>query len=122
MQNQNNQNNDPMNNLRNVFDSVAQRTAGALEGTKGYVERAKLRAQLNDYYRRLGKAEYEAAINGVTSMEEINALIGKITELRNTQLDMERGMQRGGTITCPTCGRLNSGDDAFCPSCGAQLR
>lgn len=115
-------NDDPMNSLRAVFDSVAQHTAGALEGTKGYVERAKLRSELNDYYRRLGKAEYEAAINGVSSMDEINALIGKITELRNSMLDMERGMQRGGTITCPTCGRLNSGDDGFCPGCGTQLR
>ncbi|MBR4200253.1 MAG: zinc ribbon domain-containing protein [Oscillospiraceae bacterium] len=115
---------DPMNSLRSVFDSVAQRTAGALEGTRGYVERAKLRSQLNDYYRRLGKAEYEAAMNGTSSMEEINMLMQRITDLRQQMYAMEQnaGAQRGGTVTCPTCGKLNSAEDAFCPGCGAQLR
>ena len=108
--------------LRSVLDSAAQRTAGAIEGSRNVVERAKLRASLNDAYRKLGKAEYEAAVNGVSSMEEINMLIGKITELRRQMLDMERGMQRGGTRTCPTCGKLNSADDMYCPACGAQLR
>ena len=111
-----------MGGLRSVLDSAAQRTAGAIEGSRNVVERAKLRASLNDAYRKLGKAEYEAAVNGVSSMEEINMLIGKITELRRQMLDMERGMQRGGTRTCPTCGKLNSADDMYCPACGAQLR
>ena len=111
-----------MGGLRSVLDSAAQKTAGALEGSRNVVERAKLRAALNDAYRRLGKAEYEAAVNGVTSMEEINMLIQKITEMRSQMLDMERGMQRGGTRTCPTCGKLNSAEDAFCPACGARLR
>ena len=111
-----------MGGLRSVLDSAAQRTVGAIEGSRNVVERAKLRASLNDAYRKLGKAEYEAAVNGVSSMEEINMLIGKITELRRQMLDMERGMQRGGTLTCPTCGKLNSADDMYCPACGAQLR
>ena len=111
-----------MGGIRSVLDSAAQRTAGAIEGSRNVVERAKLRASLNDAYRKLGKAEYEAAVNGVSSMEEINMLIGKITELRRQMLDMERGMQRGGTLTCPTCGKLNSADDMYCPACGAQLR
>ena len=113
---------DTMNGLRSVFDSAAQRTADVLEGSRGFVERGKLRSQLNDYYRRLGRAEYEAAVNGVNSMDEINMLIQKITELRQEQLRMEQSTQRGGTVTCPTCGKLNSAQDSFCPGCGAQLR
>ena len=113
---------DTMSVLRSVFDSAAQRTADVLEGSRGIVERGKLRSQLNDYYRRLGRAEYEAAVNGVTSMDEINMLIQKITELRQQQLTMEQSAQRGGTVTCPTCGKLNSAQDAFCPGCGAQLK
>ena len=111
-----------MGGLRSVLDNDAQKTAGAFEGSRNVVERAKLRASLNDAYRRLGKAEYEAAVNGVNSMEEINMLIQKITEMRRQMLDMERGMQRGGTLTCPTCGKLNSAEDVFCPACGARLR
>lgn len=108
---------DTVNGLRSAIDS-------AVGSSMNYVERAKIRAQLNDYYRRLGKAEYEAAINGVESMEEINMLIGKITELRRAMYSMEQSSnaQRGGTVTCPTCGKLNSAQDAFCPGCGAQLR
>ncbi|MBP0968028.1 MAG: zinc ribbon domain-containing protein [Oscillospiraceae bacterium] len=111
-----------MGGLRSVLDSAAQKTAGALEGSRNVVERAKLRASLNDAYRRLGKAEYEAAVNGVSSMEEINMLIQKITDMRRQMLDMERGMQSGGTLTCPTCGKLNSAEDVYCPACGARLR
>ena len=81
---------DTMNGLRSVFDTAAQRTADVLEGSKGFYERGKLRSQLNDYYRRLGRAEYEAAVNGVSSMDEINMLIQKITELRQQQLSMEQ--------------------------------
>ena len=115
---------DTMNGLRSVFDSAAKRTAEAIGSSRGYVERAKLRASLNDYYRRLGKAEYEAAMNGVNSMDEINALIAKITELRQQMYAMEQnsGSQRSGTVTCPTCGRLNSGSDGFCPGCGTRLQ
>ena len=113
---------DTMNGLRSVFDTAAQRTADVLEGSKGFYERGKLRSQLNDYYRRLGRAEYEAAVNGVSSMDEINMLSQKITELRQQQLSMEQSSQRGGTVTCPTCGKLNSAHDSFCPGCGAQLK
>ena len=55
-------------------------------------------------------------------MDEINMLIQKITELRQQQLAMEQSAQRSGTVTCPTCGKLNSAQDAFCPGCGAQLK
>ena len=113
-----------MNGLRSVIDSAAKRTQDAFSGSKNYVERAKLRSTLNDYYRRLGKAEYEAAMGGVSSMEEINAIIAKITELRQQMYAMEQNskVQRGGTVTCPTCGRLVSGGDPFCPGCGTKLQ
>lgn len=113
---------DTKNGLRSVLDNAAQRTADVLEGSRTFVERGKLRSQLNDYYRRLGRAEYEAAVNGVNSMDEINMLIQKITELRQQQLNLEQSTQRGGTVTCPTCGKLNAAQDAFCPGCGTQLR
>ena len=111
-----------MGGLRSVFDTVGEHASGAFENTRGFVERTKLRGQLNELYRQLGKAEYEAAVNGVSSMDEINMLIQKITELRQQQLSMEQSSQRGGTVTCPTCGKLNSAQDSFCPGCGAQLK
>ena len=108
--------------LRSVLDSAAQRTAGAIEGSRNVVERAKLRASLNDAYRKLGKAEYEAAVNGVSSMNEINGLIQSITDLRQQMLSAERSLQKTGTITCPTCGKLNSTEDSFCPGCGTRIK
>lgn len=114
--------------MANKFDETVNGLRSALDSAVGssmsYVERAKVRSQLNDYYRRLGKAEYEAAMGGVSSMEEMNMLIGKITELRQTMYAMEQNAsaKRGGTVTCPTCGKLNSAQDAYCPGCGAQLK
>ena len=111
-----------MGGLRSVFDTVGEHASGAFENTRGFVERTKLRGQLNELYRQLGKAEYEAAVNGVNSMKEINQLMSEITQLRQAMLSAERSMQRTGTVTCPECGKLNSSEDAFCPKCGTQLR
>ena len=85
-----------MNGLRSVIDSATQRTADAIGNSRSYMERAKLRAKLNEAYRMLGMAEYEASINGVSSMEQINGLIGRITDLRAAMAEINRGIQRGG--------------------------
>lgn len=111
-----------MDNIRAAFDTAADRTAGAIGNSKSYLERARLRSQLSDLYRQLGKAEYEAAVNGVSSMNEINGLIQSITELRQQMLSAERSLQKTGTITCPTCGKLNSAEDSFCPGCGTRIK
>ncbi len=42
--------------IRSILDAAAEKTAGAIEGSKTMVERARLRSQLNDAYRRYGKA------------------------------------------------------------------
>lgn len=111
-----------MEGLRSVFDTATDRTADAIENSKSYIERARLRSQLSDLYRRLGMAEYEAAINGVNSMDQINELMNGITELRQQMLSAERSLQKSGTITCPNCGKLNSVQDGFCPGCGTRLK
>lgn len=111
-----------MEGLRSVFDTAAQRTANAVESSRGMVDRARARQRLQDAYRKLGKAEYEAAVNGVTSMEEINGLIAEITDLRQTMLDLERTITRNGECFCPTCGKQNPADFAFCSACGTRLK
>ncbi|MBR6106427.1 MAG: zinc-ribbon domain-containing protein [Oscillospiraceae bacterium] len=108
--------------IRGVFDAAAERTAGAIQGSKAMIERTRIRAQLNDAYRKYGKAAYEASVNGVDTMEELNKLSARISELRQTLLGLDRSLQKSGTITCSKCGRLNSSNDSFCPSCGTSLR
>ena len=115
---------DAMNGLRSVFDSATQRTADAIGNSRSYVERARLRGQLNEAYRMLGMAEYEASINGVSSMEQINGLIGRITDLRAAMSEINRGLQRGGKpqgAFCPHCGKELNSTESFCPGCGAKL-
>ena len=113
-----------MNGLRSVIDSAAQRTADAIGNSRSYMERAKLRAKLNEAYRMLGMAEYEASINGVSSMEQINGLIGRITDLRAAMAEINRGIQRGGRPQgsfCPNCGKELNSTESFCPGCGRKL-
>lgn len=87
-----------------------------------YVERSKCRAKLNEAYRALGRAEYEAATSGVDSMTEINTLISRITALRRRMSEIERDLNRAGAVFCPSCGRQSEPEDAFCSACGAPLR
>ena len=81
-----------MNGLRSMLDSATQRTADAIGNSRSYVERVKLRAKLNEAYRMLGMAEYEASIHGVSSMEQINGLIGRITDLRAAMSEINSGL------------------------------
>lgn len=110
-----------MDTLRSAFDKAAQKTADAVNRSGSYVQLAKLRSRLNELYRQLGKAEYDAAINGVSSMDEINGLIDEITDLRDQYAEINTGMQRGNLPFCPNCGRENAQGDAFCAGCGTKL-
>ncbi len=110
-----------MEGLRSAFDTATKRTADAIGNSRSYVERAKLRSKLNEAYRMLGMAEYEAAVNGVSSMEQINGLIGRITDLRNAMSEVNRSMQRVHGFYCPKCGRESTAGDIYCPACGAKL-
>jgi len=108
--------------LRGLFDTAAERTAETIQGSKSMIERSRVRAQLNEAYRKYGKASYEAKVNGVDNMEILNSLTKQITDLRQALLGLERNLQKNGTITCPKCGRLNANTDSFCPNCGSSLR
>lgn len=110
-----------MEGLRSAFDTATKKTADAIGNSRSYVERAKLRSKLNEAYRMLGMAEYEAAVNGVSSMEQINGLIGRITDLRNAMSEVNRSMQRSHGFYCPKCGRESTEGDVYCPACGAKL-
>ncbi|MBR6419407.1 MAG: zinc ribbon domain-containing protein [Oscillospiraceae bacterium] len=110
-----------MDTLRSAFDRAAQKTADAVNRSGAHVQLAKLRSRLNELYRLLGKAEYDAAINGVSSMDEINSLIAEITELRDRYAEINAGIQGGNLPFCPNCGRENASGDAFCAGCGTRL-
>ena len=112
---------DAMGGLRSVIDTATRKTADVFGNSKSYVERAKLRAQLNDAYRMLGMAEYEASINGAASMEQINGLIGRITDLRNAMTEINRNLQHGSVPYCPKCGKQNTEGAAYCSGCGTKL-
>ncbi|MBR5372772.1 MAG: zinc ribbon domain-containing protein [Oscillospiraceae bacterium] len=132
-----------MSNMRTFFDNAAQRTTDTLQNSKSYMDRAKLRSKLNDAYRALGKAEYEAAIVGVENMNDIHALITEISGLRQSLDEIERNLHKStpvasappkapqaapqqaapaGAVTyCSKCGKQNPADSAFCNGCGSQL-
>jgi len=114
-------NDDAMGGLRSVFDNASKKTADMIGNSRSYVERAKLRAQLNDAYRMLGMAEYEASINGSASMEQINGLIGRITDLRSAMNEINRTLRHENVPYCPKCGKQNAEGAAYCSGCGTKL-
>jgi len=136
-----------MDGVRSFFDNASQRTADTLRNSKSYMDRAKLRNQLNEAYRSLGKAQYEAAMLGVENMNNIHSLISEISSLRQSLDEIERNLhkstpvasappppapqyaaqqpaqaQPAGAVTyCPKCGKQNPADSSFCNGCGGQL-
>lgn len=131
-----------MDGIRSAFDSAVQRSADTLQNSRSYMDRARLRSQLNDAYRALGKAQYEAAMVGVENMADINSIISEITAIRQSLDEIERSLHKGtpvanapqnpannqagygaqpGVTYCPSCGKQNPAEFSFCSGCGAQL-
>ncbi len=130
-----------MDGIRTALDSAVQRSADTIQNSRSYMDRARLRSQLNDAYRALGKAEYEAAIVGVENMADINSMISEITALRQSLDEIERTLHKNtpvpnmqqnapqssapgaqsGVTYCPHCGKQNPREFSFCSGCGGQL-
>lgn len=110
-----------VNDLRVAFDSAAQKTCEALENSKGYVERTKLRNALNEKYRQLGKAEFEYAIGETDDTSAIDTLVAEISELRRAYVDVCKLLRRDAAPICARCGKVNVVGNAYCSACGAKL-
>lgn len=138
-----------MEGMRSFFDNAAQRTTDTIQNSKSYLDRSKLRTRLNEAYRALGKAQYEAAMVGVENMNDIHSLMTEISSLRQSLDEIERNIHKSspiasamqkvappqyqqapqpapapaaGSVTyCSKCGKQNPFDSAFCNGCGAQL-
>lgn len=111
----------PFDDLRNMFDNAAQKTCEAFENSKEYVERAKLRSELNEKYRQLGKAEFEYAVGETDDTDAIDTLVAEIRELRNAYVDICKLLRRGEAPICPRCAKQNVLGNSYCSDCGARL-
>ncbi len=111
----------PMNDLQGLFDTAAVKTREAVENSKGLVERAKLRNDLNDKYRQLGKAEFEYAVGETDDTDTIDMLVAEISELRQAYADISKVLRKNETPTCTRCGRKNAAGNSYCSNCGAKL-
>ncbi len=116
--------NNPMDSLRDVFDTAAQKTCEAFEQSRSYMERAKLRNALNDAYRRLGKAHYSAVTGDPEAYEQERILLAEVAELRQAYVDICHVIhkeQQGAGPFCTRCGKRNVEGNRFCSDCGAKL-
>lgn len=111
----------PLDDLRDVFDTAAQKTYEAFESSKDYVERAKLRNELNDKYRQLGKAEFEYAVGETDDTDTIDLLVAEIRELRDAYVSICKVLRRNEAPVCPRCGKQNVMGNSYCSNCGAKL-
>ncbi len=111
----------PLDDLRSVLDTAAQKTAQGFEHSHSYMERMKLKNALNEKYRQLGKAEYEYAVGETDDTDPIDTLVAEITELRNAYVDICKVLRRDEAPICPRCGKKNTVGNSYCSECGARL-
>lgn len=104
-----------------VVDHAAQKTCEVLESSKGQVERLRLRNELNEKYRLLGKAQFITAKGEADRSDEINTLIDEISALREAYVELCRTLHRGGGATCEKCGKYHVSGGAYCADCGAPM-
>ncbi len=110
-----------MEELCGAVDHAAQKTGEVLESSKGQVERVRLRNTLNEKFRQLGKAQFITATGEADRIEEINALINEIQQLRERYVTLCKALHPGSGATCEKCGRYHRNGGAYCSDCGAAM-
>jgi hypothetical protein len=74
---------------------------------------------INQAYREIGKAYYEAhKADAETEFEQIGEISGLLEELQKLK---EKRDEVRGVMKCPNCGAQVKDSDRFCTSCGVKL-
>ncbi len=110
-----------LSNFKKAGEAAAQKAADFVERSKITLEITGKESEINELFKELGKATYEAKKNNVQGMtpEALIAIIdGKMDEIE--ELKTKR-MEKSDPV-CPSCGKdIEDFSHDFCPRCGTPL-
>lgn len=102
---------------KDIFDKASEKAGEALDYSKTQIDRSQYRVKLKEKYVELGKAYFDAQVEGADTAETMVQLIEEIKELNTKLIETDAKKNK----TCPGCGAENDGTSAFCTVCGGKL-
>ncbi len=84
---------------------------------------AEIRTKIDQLYKEIGKAVYNAHTTEADTAEEINQYVEEISALKEAMQEKEETKQAiRNQKTCPGCGKGVGKDHSFCPYCGCEVK
>lgn len=105
----------------NLFDKAASKTAEAIDYSKNQIDRAQLRAKINEKYTELGKLCYNMHESDADETGRMKAVIVEISKLKAKLDDADKAVKSKKPKTCKFCLTENEADAVYCTKCGEKL-
>jgi ribosomal protein L14E/L6E/L27E len=105
---------------KKVAKKASETANVAIVYTKNQIDRAAIRDQINEYYKKLGKLYY-SEYSGSVSAAEIRACKEKLDELFIALKATDNGSAAIGCKVCGFCNAKNKFDNVYCAKCGEKL-
>lgn len=102
---------------------AAGKKAGELAGaTKLNLQLFDLNTECEVLYKEIGRMVYELHLGTEVSNDEMDEKIAQLDEKQERIAALREELAGMKTVvTCPSCGRQCSKEDAFCAGCGGAL-
>ena len=102
--------------------SITESTKAAVQEHKLNTELKKLQDVIEDRFRMIGAAAYDAAEDPEKEMPDFSEECREIRDLYEQQVRIQAEIARlkGAVTRCPNCGTTYPVGDLYCPGCGIK--
>lgn len=113
---------DFISKVKKAGDVVGENVAGVVEKSKVSYSIMSAEAELDDLFKSLGKAVYNAG-KGEADAELADSIVDRIEKKMMAIKDLrERSAAVRGVIICENCGAENPVTGNYCGACGVKLQ
>ena len=102
--------------------SISESTKAAMQERKLNYELKRLQELIEDQFRMIGAAVYDAAGDPEKEMPDFSGECREIRDLYEQQVKLQAAIDRlkGAVSRCPNCGTVYPAGDLYCPGCGTK--
>lgn len=110
-----------ISDAKGILDKAAVKAGEAVDYSKTQIDRAQLRAKINEKYTELGKLCFNMHETDADETGKMKIVINDIRSLNNKLTEADKAVNAKKTKTCKFCLTKNDADSSFCTKCGEKL-
>ena len=104
-----------------VMDKAAAKANEAVDYSKTQIDRAQLRAKINEKYTELGKLCFSMHETDADETGRMKIVINDLRSLNAKLTEADKAVNTKKYKTCKFCLTKNEADSSFCTKCGEKL-